>query len=80
MVGKKLDLTGQRFGRLVVIRKSVERANAGEVLWECKCDCGEFSVVKSGNLRSGSTKSCGCLRKEVVSKKNENKKLSRKNG
>lgn len=73
VVGKKLDLTGQRFGRLVVIRKSGERTNAGEVLWECKCDCGEFSVVKSGNLRSGSTKSCGCLRKEVVSKKMKTK-------
>ncbi|WP_010050465.1 MULTISPECIES: AP2 domain-containing protein [Lactobacillales] len=66
---KKLDLTGQRFGRLVAIRDSGERGIAREVLWECKCDCGEISFVRSGSLRSGNTESCGCLSKEVNSKK-----------
>ena len=70
MVGrKKLDLTGQRFGRLVVVRDSGERTSAKEVIWECKCDCGEISVVRSTILRSGRTKSCGCLSKEVNSKR-----------
>lgn len=70
MVGrKKVDLTGQRFGRLVVIRDSGERASSGEVIWECKCDCGKKSFVKSTNLRSGHTKSCGCLHEEVTSKR-----------
>lgn len=67
-VGKKLDLTGQRFGRLVVIRDSGERTNSKRIIWECKCDCGEISFVNLGALRSGNTKSCGCLRKEVNSK------------
>lgn len=65
MVVNKLDLTGQRFGRLVAIRDSGERTNSKEVIWECKCDCGEFSFVRSAALRIGDIKSCGCLRKEV---------------
>lgn len=70
MVGrKKLDLTGQRFGRLVVIRDSGERASSRVAMWECKCDCGEISFVSRANLRSGHTKSCGCLNKEIISKR-----------
>ncbi|MCC9273543.1 MAG: alcohol dehydrogenase [Enterococcus aquimarinus] len=67
MGGKKTDLTGQRFGRLVVVRETNER-KSGYVVWECKCDCGEISFVTSWHLRSGNTKSCGCLREEVCSK------------
>lgn len=74
---KKLDLTGQRFGRLVVIRVSGERTNSKRVIWECKCDCGEFSFVSHSNLRNGHVKSCGCLRKEVSSKE-MNKKMKTK--
>ena len=73
MVGRnKLDLTGRRFGRLVAIREADERKN-GYVVWECKCDCGEISFVRSTKLRVGGTKSCGCLRKEVASKKIKSK-------
>ena len=56
---KKIDLTGQRFGKLVVIR-DVGREN-GHVLWECLCDCGEPRQIKSGNLRNGNSRSCGCM-------------------
>ena len=73
MVGKKLDLTGQRFGRLVVIRDTGERKIGQGVFWECKCDCGEISVVSRLNLRNGHAKSCGCLNKEVASKKIKSK-------
>lgn len=66
---KKLDLTGQRFGRLVAIRDSGERKIGQRTIWECKCDCGEISAVSLGDLRSGRTKSCGCLNKEVSSKR-----------
>lgn len=62
---KKIDLTGHRFGRLLVIRE-YGRADGGSVLWLCKCDCGAEVVVRSGDLRSGDTKSCGCLRRERV--------------
>ena len=63
----KKDLTGQPFGRLVVIRE-YGRDKWGSVLWLCRClgkngdDCGKEVVVTSGDLNSGAVKSCGCLR------------------
>ena len=72
-MGRKIDLTGQRFGRLVAIRDSEKRTNSKRVIWECKCDCGGISFVKLGSLRSGNTKSCGCLHKEVVFKRMKTK-------
>lgn len=65
---KRKDLTGQRFGRLVVIEE--EGRIDGRCLWTCKCDCGAITKVRSGNLLSGGTKSCGCLRKDAPSKHN----------
>ena len=62
-MGKKIDLTGQRFGRLVVVSESAERRSS-KVMWECKCDCGNVKNVRGKSLRSGNTKSCGCLSKE----------------
>ena len=60
---KKIDLTGHRFGRLVVIRE-YGRSKDRQVTWLCRCDCGGEVVVKAGNLCSGNTQSCGCLRLE----------------
>ena len=63
-MGKLVDLTGQRFGRLMV----VQRAGAdkrGEPLYLCKCDCGNETVVLAPSLRSGATQSCGCLHSEI---------------
>jgi hypothetical protein len=60
------DLTGERFGRLAVI-KYAGTNNHRESLWECKCDCGGSRVVRRGSLTSGDTSSCGCFRKEVMS-------------
>jgi len=58
------DLTGQRFGKLVAIRPEEERKN-GQVVWECKCDCGNMVSVRGANLRNGHTTSCGnCPPKE----------------
>lgn len=53
------DLCGLRVGKLTVI-KEFGRSNFGAVLYLCKCDCGNESIVRSGRLRSGETKSCGC--------------------
>jgi hypothetical protein len=58
------DLTKQRFGRLVAIRP-IEKRSKGHIAWECICDCGNIVVVASSRLRSGKTKSCGCLSKEL---------------
>ena len=58
-----VDLTGYKYGRLTVISRS---DNIGRrVAWNCKCDCGNEVVVQSVCLRSGGTRSCGCIKKEI---------------
>lgn len=57
------DLSGQKFGRLVAIER-VEKNKRNNVRWLCRCDCGKSVVVDGGNLTSGHTMSCGCLRAE----------------
>jgi len=65
----KIDLIGQRFGRLTVLRES-GRNRDGRVLWLCQCICGNESIVTGCSLRRGHTKSCGCIRTERASKLN----------
>ena len=60
----RINLTGQRFGRLLVIRDSRKRTECGHVIWLCKCSCGKRVKIISGNLRYGHTRSCGCLKRE----------------
>ena len=55
------NITGQRFGKLTVIRP-VEERKRGAVVWECLCDCGATCFVTGYRLRSGETRSCGCIR------------------
>ncbi len=56
-----LDLTGKRFGKLIVIN-FIGKVNAhGEKLYKCQCDCNNIAIVATGKLRNGDTKSCGCL-------------------
>ena len=61
-MGKKVDLTGQRFGKLVVVSEVAERDKNKKVLWSCVCDCGNTVIVVTGNLTSGGSTSCGCSR------------------
>lgn len=63
MSSNRIDLTGQRFGRLTAIEYS-GRSSDGQAKWKCICDCGTIAFSSSGNLRSGRMKSCGCLRRE----------------
>jgi len=58
------DLTGQRFGRLLVVSKTKYLPGRGEANWLCQCDCGNTSTVVGKSLRNGYTKSCGCIRFE----------------
>ena len=75
MSAKKIDLTGQPFGRLIVIRE-YGRDKHGKVLWLCRClgkngdDCGKEVIVSTNDLRIGHTKSCGCLKRERLSERN----------
>ena len=62
----RLDLTGQRFGQLVVVGYS-HTDKHGKSMWLCKCDCGNSKIVSGANLRSQNTKSCGCLHKQILS-------------
>ncbi len=62
-----VDLVGQRFGRLVVTSLS-HRDKHHMYHWTCRCDCGADTIVNRSSLRSGCTKSCGCLKKESAGK------------
>lgn len=65
-------MTGQRFGRLVVVEES-HRLN-GRIYWWCKCDCGQRVIVRGDSLRSGLTRSCGCIQKEKTREFNYGRK------
>lgn len=70
--GKKIDLTGMRFGRLTVIRGSeIKPHHYHEAFWHCKCDCGAETDVLGYHLRAGLTSSCGCLKREISSSVNK---------
>lgn len=62
----RMDLTGQKFGKLTVI--GFEEVRGKHACWKCKCSCGKISFVTTGNLRSGHTKSCGCAFYETKNK------------
>lgn len=53
------DLTGQRFGKLIAVRRMDNRR--GRTCWLCRCDCGQTKVVQANALKAGRVKSCGCL-------------------
>jgi 5-methylcytosine-specific restriction endonuclease McrA len=59
-----INLLDQKFGKLTVISQAEGRYNR-QILWNCLCECGNETIVTSGNLRRGSTKSCGCYQKDV---------------
>ena len=62
---KLIDLTGKRFGRLIVKERS-GTSKSGVPLWRCVCDCGKETLVRGQSLRDGITKSCGCLHEEMM--------------
>lgn len=62
-MGKALDLTNQKFGRLTAIEPTSIRKN-NSIVWKCVCECGNYIEVDASSLRRLKTKSCGCLKKE----------------
>lgn len=58
---KLIDLTGQKFGRLIALKR-VGNNKKGGARWLCVCDCGKEKVISSRKLRHGDTRSCGCIR------------------
>ena len=62
-----IDLTGQTFGRLTVIKRAGSDKH-GRPKWKCQCSCGNTVIVVGRNLRTKNSKSCGCLRNEHIKK------------
>jgi Holliday junction resolvasome RuvABC endonuclease subunit len=60
-----IDITGERFGRWIVLAIHPERYRRTQTLWLCHCDCGTERVVLGNSLRHGRSLSCGCLRREL---------------
>ena len=73
-MGKFQDLTGQKFGRLTVLKRVENKGK--NVMWECECSCGNpiHSFVSSSNLKNGKVQSCGCMGREKTIKRNKNPK------
>ena len=69
------DITGQRFGKLVAL-ESYKSDKNNRWHWKCLCDCGNTTIVSGTNLRTGVTKSCGCIVKERMKKLNLTHNLS----
>lgn len=63
----RIDLTGRRFGRLLVL--SYAETNTRRAYWLCLCDCGTEKVISGKSLRRGTTTSCGCLNREKCSER-----------
>ncbi len=66
---KKIDLTGQRFGKLRVIKEALPIQNpcgTYHTTFYCTCDCGNSKIIRSNVLRRGDAQSCGCIQKEIT--------------
>ncbi len=61
---KFINLTGQKFGRLTIIKRAHDKGQ--QTMWLCQCSCKSMCVVNGYNLRKGNTKSCGCFRREIT--------------
>ena len=61
-----IDMVGQKFSRLTVIKRNICDKKDRNTYWECRCECGKDIVVSRNSLMSGNTKSCGCLQKDVT--------------
>lgn len=69
-MGKSIDITGQRFGRLVAIRDIGKDKHRMRV-WECMCDCGTITTARAYDLMHGDKKSCGCYKLDSLAIKRE---------
>lgn len=65
---QKLEIQGQRFGRLTAIKYVYSKS--GNRMWLCNCSCGTAAIVRAASLRRGEIKSCGCLKNELLEARN----------
>lgn len=71
------NLTGMRFGRYVVLQQS---PSWGTTRWVCQCDCGQVRTPSAKSLKKGTAKSCGCLARELLSKRSKGKQFNLTHG
>ena len=64
-------LEGKKFGRLTVVKRHPENNKQNKEQWECRCDCGNVSIVSTNSLSTGSIQSCGCLQRDNASEYNQ---------
>lgn len=79
-MGYRKDLTGKRFGMLVVVSYAgkMQSGKQKKTMWKCICDCGNEKIVSAGCLQSGHTTSCGCFHKKMVGDINRKHNLAHK--
>ncbi|GAX02714.1 hypothetical protein IWT140_00312 [Secundilactobacillus pentosiphilus] len=65
-MSRMIEMKGKRFGRLTVIRQNGQDPKNADLLWECRCSCGNIVTVDGSRLRGGYVRSCGCLRRELA--------------
>lgn len=68
------DITGKRYGRLTVIGPAEDCDRGHNYPWKVRCDCGTTFTAYRGNLASGMTRSCGCLRREMLKNRRNRKR------
>ena len=66
---REIDITGRRFGRLTALYRD-GWSNSWQAMWVCRCDCGKEVRVFKTNLMSGRSKSCGCLKTDLIAERN----------
>lgn len=70
-MGKLVDLTGKKFGKWTVLRRSENRKS--QTYWDCRCDCGNTKSINGYALVNGKSKSCGCAKNMSISKTRKNR-------
>lgn len=60
-MSKKINMIGRKFGKLAVLEELQKRDKFGKIVYKCQCDCGNICNVIGSHLRTGNTRSCGCL-------------------
>ena len=56
-----IDETGNKYGRLTVIKLADKKSKSRQVYWQCQCECGNIAIIRGASLRDGTTTSCGCI-------------------
>src|ERR1700722_12280827 len=78
-MSKRIDLTGNRYGRLVVLGYDYTEKPRGTAFWKCQCDCdGKIVLVSGGHLKTNHTTSCGCIQREKTAEMSRGNKWGRR--